>query len=398
MASTLAWLDFSESEQKQAREIVQLFIQRESRDELGIGVVRDVFSNAMFPGVSVIHTRARYFCIIPWIFQKAGEKGRTGRDLLNWQNKKERALVEILRNGGDEEGLIGRQAGISVKTLPSVIYWNALQRYGILLRTASIEQVANAQKARFLEDGIMDQIDRSSTLWDPNMPAAPKGFPDLDSMNFVLTEDESTWLRERLLATTEGSLLAWMIQHKTVPSLGTVGPWEEPWCGDLPEDVARIVHHSEVFSLVMNGAAILYNALLAERCVELGIGDWEAEALDYRTRFTDWLGSIDRESAKAAAWNLPEFWSIVDSEYSGHIPLAKRFISEWVAWVRSEERLQSRADLLIAQRERQQKKNQARLSNELLLRQWGGSSGAERLNFRWTQVRRMMLDLVPEEV
>jgi len=397
VASTLAWLDFSESEQKQAREIVQLFTQRESRDELGIGVVRDVFSNSMFPGVSVIHTRARYFCFIPWIFQKAGEKGRGGQDFLNWQNKKERALVEILRRGGDEEGLIGRQAGIAVKALPSVIYWNALQRYGILLRPATIEQVATATKMPLLEEGISEQVDRSFTLWDPNMPRAPKGFPDLESMDFALTEDESTWLRERLLATTEGSLLAWMIQHKIVPSSDTVGPWEEPWSEQLPEDISRAVHHSEVFSLVMNGAAILYNALLAERCVDLGIGDWTDEAVNYRTRFDEWLASIDRQSTRVFAWDLQDFWSIVDSEYSGQIPLAKRFISDWATWVRSDERNQLSADSLVAQRERQQKRNQARLNNERLLRQWGGSSGADRVNFRWNQIRRMMLDLVPEE-
>jgi len=397
VASTLAWLDFSESEQKQAREIVQLFSQRESRDELGIGVVRDVFSNLMFPGVSVIHTRARYFCLIPWIFQKAGEKGRSGQDFMNWQNKKERALVEILRRGGDEEGLIGRQAGIAVKTLPSVIYWNALQRYGILLRPTTIEQVATAAKLPSLEEGILEQVDRSFTIWDPNMPLAPRGFPDLESMDFALTEEESTWLRERLLATTEGSLLAWMIQYKSVPSSGTTGPWEEQWSEELPEEIFQVVHHSEVFSLVMNGAAILYNALLAERCLELGIGNWEDEAVNYRARFDEWLVSIDRHSTKISAWNLQEFWSIVDSEYSGHIPLAKRFISDWTTWVRSDERSQQRADSLVALRERQQKRNQARLSNERLLRQWGGSSGADRVNFRWNQIRRMMLDLVPEE-
>lgn len=396
MTSTLAWLDFSEDEQRQAREIVQLFTQRESRDELGIGVVRDVLSNVMFPGVSTIHTRARYFCLIPWLFQRAAENGRSGQQLLTWQNRKERALVEILRAGGDEEGLIGRQAGPSVKTLPSTIYWNALQRYGILCRPCTMEQVAMVAKAHTFEEGIVEQIDQSSRVWDPNMPKPPAGFPDVDVLNFSLTEEESSWFRERLVATTDGTLMAWMVNRKIVPNVSTSGPWDEPWCDDLPEDVRTIVSHSEVFSLVMHGAAILYNALLAERCVELGIGDWETEASEYRAQFYDWLTSIDQQASKVASWNLREFWTIVDSEYSGQIPRAKRFISEWTAWVRSNERRTSEADQLIGGREREQKRAQARLTNERLLRQWGGSSGADRLNFRWTQVRRMMLDLFPE--
>ena len=37
-------------------------------DELGIGVIRDVFSDSLFPGVSRIQTRDKYFLTIPRIF------------------------------------------------------------------------------------------------------------------------------------------------------------------------------------------------------------------------------------------------------------------------------------------------------------------------------------------
>ena len=36
--SQLTWLDYSEDDQRRARELVAMFSQRESRDELGIGV------------------------------------------------------------------------------------------------------------------------------------------------------------------------------------------------------------------------------------------------------------------------------------------------------------------------------------------------------------------------
>lgn len=60
MTSTIAWLDFSEEDQQRAREILALFSQPESVDELGIGTVRDALSDAMFRGTSVLQTRARY--------------------------------------------------------------------------------------------------------------------------------------------------------------------------------------------------------------------------------------------------------------------------------------------------------------------------------------------------
>ncbi|MGH3706350.1 MAG: DUF6361 family protein, partial [Agromyces sp.] len=60
MASTVAWLDTSTDEQRRVREVIALFSQQESRDELGIGQIRDALSDHLFPGTSVLQTRARY--------------------------------------------------------------------------------------------------------------------------------------------------------------------------------------------------------------------------------------------------------------------------------------------------------------------------------------------------
>lgn len=65
MVLSVAWLDTSPEEQRRTREVLRLFEQHESRDELGIGQVRDVLSDAMFPGFSVLHTRARYYFSSP---------------------------------------------------------------------------------------------------------------------------------------------------------------------------------------------------------------------------------------------------------------------------------------------------------------------------------------------
>ncbi len=54
MPSTLARLDFSEEEQRRARQLLAVFSEHDTRDELGIGTVRDAMSDAMsdamFPG------------------------------------------------------------------------------------------------------------------------------------------------------------------------------------------------------------------------------------------------------------------------------------------------------------------------------------------------------------
>ena len=49
MTSLIAWLDASSEDQRRMREIVNLFSERESRDELGIGQVRDALSDRFGP-------------------------------------------------------------------------------------------------------------------------------------------------------------------------------------------------------------------------------------------------------------------------------------------------------------------------------------------------------------
>ncbi len=82
MTSALTWLDVSAEQQRRVREIIRLFEEPGTRDELGIGPVRDSFSELLFPGTSVIQTRARYFLFVPWHFQEADRLGYRGQALL----------------------------------------------------------------------------------------------------------------------------------------------------------------------------------------------------------------------------------------------------------------------------------------------------------------------------
>lgn len=384
-------MDFSEADQRRAREIVQLFTQRESRDELGIGVVRDVFSNATFPGVSVVQTRARYLLIVPWIFRRAVERRSKDQAAL-WADRTERRMIETLRTGGDEQGLIGREAGVLLKTLPSVIYWSALQRYDILRVPGSIDQVLAAGSRQALQEAEPELIDRTGVVWDPYLPPPPEAFPNMDRLDFVLSEEESAWLRERIVSSCHGSLLAWILSNQVELGL-TPGPWDEPWATRLSPDLMRTVNHAELFSLAMHGAALTYNVLLAERCVDLEIGLGDAMLDHHRASLQRWSERIDQRAADLASWNVADFWSFVAAERPGGAPLARRFIDQWIALVLSREHGSPAAARAVAAREKEQKRGQARLANDRLLRQWGGSSGTEPLSFRWGQVRRMVLDI-----
>ena len=66
MASRFAWLDHSESDRRNALDVVDLFCEQDTRDELGYGTVRDALADSLFPGISTIQTRAKYLLFIPY--------------------------------------------------------------------------------------------------------------------------------------------------------------------------------------------------------------------------------------------------------------------------------------------------------------------------------------------
>ena len=71
--SSLAWIDFDEAERQRAQRIMALFQERETRDELGLGGIRDSIADHLFPGTSTIQTRLRYMLFIPWLYRDDGK-------------------------------------------------------------------------------------------------------------------------------------------------------------------------------------------------------------------------------------------------------------------------------------------------------------------------------------
>ena len=68
MTSAFAWLDHSESDRRKALDVVDLFREQDTSDELGIGTVRDALADSLFPGISTIQARGKYLLFISLIY------------------------------------------------------------------------------------------------------------------------------------------------------------------------------------------------------------------------------------------------------------------------------------------------------------------------------------------
>ena len=391
----LAWLDYSETDQRRAREILAPFLVRESRDELGLGRIRDTLSDTLFPGTSFLLTRARYLLFVPWLYREGARRGHGGPKLTQWVQRHERQLIGALHRGGDHAGLIGLFAGAAVRILPSSIYWNTLRRFGILRREGTEGQVAGLRQISRPQDEATEFLEHSDSVWAPSTPSAPDDFFDYEICNFTLTQDEATWLAERIVDAVPDSLLQFLVMRGKRQSSNARYAWDEPEAAAAEGPVRDALDEARRFAIAMHGAALLYNLLLAERAEEVRLSGHEGRRDQYKSRLDEW--QEDFQEINAGAWDLNGLWALVGTQGRPAALPTRSFVCEWVDLARESGGRPAddgRARELIRRREHLQKRGQARLSNDKLMRQWGGASGSGRLNFRWPVVRRILNEIV----
>lgn len=59
--ATIGWIDFSKNDKDRVGSILDMLRPEGMVDELGMGIIRDALANELFPGISTIQTRAKYF-------------------------------------------------------------------------------------------------------------------------------------------------------------------------------------------------------------------------------------------------------------------------------------------------------------------------------------------------
>ena len=388
MPSTFGWVDFSDKERRQMLDVVHLFSDRETRDELGIGTIRDAFADYFFPGTSTIQTRVKYMLLIPWIYLDLERKRVPSARIAARARKVETDLIETLLQNGEEDGVIGQDARRNLVRLPSSVYWSGLESWGIRLFPRSREQYHRYldtyylhQKAGFGSEADEELAEhRKSTNWQPGLPQPPINF--MQSAGLDLTNEEAGYLKERILIHHPDSLLACLLKQKRTYKADF--PWEHPVAQKLEPVLTTDLQHARDFSQVIHGAALLYNLMLAQAA------DMDQKMREYEKKLTDWKEKIRLRHGELKRWfgQMGNFWDC-SALSQARIPKTTRaFATRWLQLVFFSPGIRrvvnsNDARSLIAQREVFLKRNRARLTNQNALKRWRGASGTRRLSYRW---------------
>ena len=157
--SSIGRIDFSSEHRDKVRTVIDFLSAPGVIDELGIGVIRDSFADQMFPGLSTIQTRAKYFTMTAILlrdYQDQEKPKRRPKSLERYLEEKEKCcriqLVEAHGEGRQNLGIIGGTFGLSTQQdvirKPSSIYWNGLRQFGFV----SPKHLSLAEFGRRLQD------------------------------------------------------------------------------------------------------------------------------------------------------------------------------------------------------------------------------------------------------
>lgn len=387
MSSRFGWLDHDDAQRARMMEVVKLFQDQGSVDELGIGSIRDAFSDSFFPGTSVLHTRARYLLFIPWLLTEVARKGRSVEESRKALRDAEVKLIRSLIAGGEDAGVIGSQAQEKLKTMPSQVYWPALGRLGLRRWDVSIDgffRRASHRAARSVEVSPADaDSSRVDLGLDPNLPDRPDDL--LSQTTFDLTADEADTLKSVFVRLPSSSLLGWFAGHAETAAGDWV--WQHPQVGDLPDGHRARVDHARRLHHVWHGAPLLYNLMLARVVDDNDLVD------QYSAEMEQW--EQDVSDAKALdGWSRQEFWALVRELNPRLGAPTMAFVNQWVDLVEAGEHTSRRAEQLVHARELRLKGRRSRLAYPDARAGWSGYAGLVRLDYRWRVARRFLDDVL----
>ena len=394
--SSIAWIDFSEQDRRRMIEVVSLFKDRDTRDELGLGSIRNAFADLFFPGTSTLQTRARYFFFVPWIYLYFEERRVPSRRIAPRLKQDEVKLMRALQAEGETEGIIGQRSGASLQRFPSSIYWNGLRTWGILRYPGSpdqyhrsFDQFHERRRERLtFEDGepVGGWGDGN---WDAGLPSIPEDFPDQAS--FQLEPEEAAYLRERLLLSCPDSLLATLVD-RCKPTDDVRSVWMHPQLQLFPSRQRTWIFHARNLAVTMYAAVLLYNSMLAE------LRQDDALVKEYLVGFEEWQSELDAYHADLDGWDRAEFWQLVTG--AGRIPWpTQRFVNEWLDLLLMDNAVpdltsNNRARSLIRNRETWLKRGRSRFESQRHLEMWSGAAGLGLLDYRWSIARRIVNDIL----
>lgn len=381
------WIDFSQNERNKTLEVLNNLSEKGTLDELGIGYIRDKFSNIFFPGTSTLQTRAKYFLVVPYIIKDVLDNYKRNKDIMEILNEAEENFARKVSENehGDKENLIGINSLKQKKWVqkqPSYIYWSGIKSYKIIDTELSLynyiqEMVNNKTNDSFIYDKKEDKYIDDDKEFSKNYTIKPycKNWHDKDDIDLSLNEKEAEFLKNQIIQSHDTSLMAHILKSEQMESFKEVESFDalDALDGLIPKNLRKQYNYAIKFSNFVYALYIIYNLVITD--------DKSSQA---KKKYDDLKNTLPQ----IADINLEEMYNLLDINSDSHslyefLNKAKEYMK-----VKNIKELKK----LICDREIALKLDRAKCKNKDKNNpeQWYGS---KKLDYRFCNARMIVKDI-----
>lgn len=400
----IGFVSFNQEALNRANKVMKLLQGQGAIDELGLGRIRDAFSNTMFPGMSVLQTHAKYFLLMPALYAYL-EKTRIAdiREARAVVCEQEIKLTYRLMDGSpkDVKGIIGadilKESGGAkyVKYDPSYIYQVGMETYGLIPRGGNIyatlaERSANYQnmpkKHKDTEENGDDSDDLTGFRQLFKVCGEDYDFSHRAPLDIRLSRREAEFLKNQIIRNTQGSLLSYLLDSGLFES---VSDYFFENLGDvLKDNITDDLYQTYRLALRFSRFAYLLRIRYA-MLYDIAVGAEEA-ATEEQSKFNKILSEDRDDFAPNAIEEIVQFVSARVTEKS-----CKDFIIRAGEWIAKDEL--DELDSHIAQREKAIKGlKRSKLHNYREMQHGKPFETPQPMAYRWNTIVRTVLSEIKE--
>lgn len=206
MEPTIGWTLLSQEALERASTYLNPH-EKGVRDEIGFLSLHQGYADRFFPGTTVLQTRLRYVFFVPWIYRSIAEN----RGSIPIHQRVEAAELELAKclNMSGEEGVIGGRSYPNPTSQPAcMVYWTALQRWGILRSLPDGRYPDRATIHRTIAHAhLVSELTESNERIEYPIPLFINVPPRLDNwekadepIDFYLRPKEADFIRRQLIS------------------------------------------------------------------------------------------------------------------------------------------------------------------------------------------------------
>jgi hypothetical protein len=399
----IGWIDFSPDHRDRVAAVLEMLEPEGVVDELGIGSIRDAFANQMFPGISTIQTRAKYFFLVPYLLyeyqQLPAAKQRNTQPEKFLESREFEVMWQLAEKYEHKvgTGVIGitKRRPEKIMRRPSAIYWNGLFVFDLIrhgglgvntfLRSRVVKADSLASESLQGDDSPRDDVDADYiNSFHLRLPYDKQW---IENLTLDLTPNEAKLFADRIRTTGKDLLIGALMKDnqlfKVFKNAEGFSDFARIAVSQklLSSEVTRTVILAHDFSEVMYGAHCAYNCILQRK---------KFSSTDYADEWADWIKQFSTRMLDYKGFD-PEAIVSMTPTLRFH---TQQFLMNWWNFVTSSVPSPQKRDEIIEAQEAATKTYKARIrQNKLDDVSEGEWIGLRFLDYRARQVKIILQDV-----